>query len=135
MHKSNRKRLEAANAQFLRIKEDNKQELNKIAKDCIAIEKEYNLESRKALSKEDRQRLYDEQEGICPLCGAKLELQGAEADHIIAFSNGGGNEYENFQLTHRICNRRKSDKNDSVDVIHYHEQKLAQLSAKQTNRR
>lgn len=119
-------RFDAVDSRISNLKKQNLEELNNVVKDCIAIEKEFNPTPRGSLSTEERQRLHDDQNGICPLCNTELELLGAEADHIIAFANCGGSEYENFQMTHRTCNRQKSDKNNPVEVVNYLEQKLDQ---------
>lgn len=55
---------------------------------------------------------------ICPLCGKPIDLTlktphplSCELDEIIPYSRGGSpTSYDNTQLTHRICNQRKSDK-------------------------
>ena len=48
---------------------------------------------------------------VCAICGNKiLTIEDCEVDHIIPFSKGGPTSIENAQLTHRTCNRIKSDK-------------------------
>lgn len=55
---------------------------------------------------------------ICPLCGKPIDLTlktphplSCELDEIIPYSRGGSpTSYDNTQLTHRICNQRKSNK-------------------------
>lgn len=126
MHEDLENRFKTIDARISRLKKRNIEELNNVVKHCIAIEKEFNPTSRGSISKEERLRLYNTQNGICPLCDAGLEFSGAEADHIIAFANCGGNEYENFQMTHRTCNRQKGDRNQPIEVVNYLEQRLDQ---------
>lgn len=55
---------------------------------------------------------------ICPLCGKPIDLTlktphplSCDLDEIIPYSRGGSpTSYDNTQLTHRICNQRKSNK-------------------------
>ena len=47
---------------------------------------------------------------ICPFCGNEiLDINDAEIDHIIPFSQGGTTDISNAQLLHRHCNREKSN--------------------------
>ncbi|MCM3718129.1 GmrSD restriction endonuclease domain-containing protein [Fictibacillus phosphorivorans] len=46
----------------------------------------------------------------CQICHQQiLAIDDAEVDHVIAYSEGGRTELNNAQLTHRYCNRRKSN--------------------------
>ena len=45
----------------------------------------------------------------CSYCGNTiLDIDDAEVDHIVAFTNGGQTVIENAQLLHRHCNREKN---------------------------
>ena len=47
---------------------------------------------------------------ICGICRQQINhLDDAEVDHIIPYSKGGQTVIENAQISHRYCNRRKSD--------------------------
>jgi hypothetical protein len=47
---------------------------------------------------------------ICSYCGnVILDIEDAEVDHIVPYSQGGRTELSNAQLLHRHCNRVKSD--------------------------
>ena len=63
--------------------------------------------------------LYDEQNGICPLCGNLLTYGNHHVDHKIPFRYGGGNERGNIQLVHPECNNRKRDQVDPHDLLRY----------------
>jgi 5-methylcytosine-specific restriction endonuclease McrA len=52
-----------------------------------------------------------EKDPTCGICHNQiLALEDAEVDHIDPYSKGGPTTIENAQLTHRYCNRHKSDK-------------------------
>ena len=66
---------------------------------------------RKRFPKSMYQRLYDKQQGRCPLCPDPLNIPATknEIDHI----NPGREDFNhasNLQLTHPQCNRRKSSR-------------------------
>ena len=65
------------------------------------------------------QQKYEEQDRLCALCGHSLVFGQHERDHIIPISRGGGNELANIQLVHPWCNKRKSNKVDSDDLLRY----------------
>lgn len=52
---------------------------------------------------------YERQNGICPKCGGKFELEQMQADHITPWSKGGKTIAENCQMLCADCNRRKSN--------------------------
>lgn len=47
-------------------------------------------------------------DGVCGICGHDVDPTSFEIDHIIALSRGGLHNYENSQIAHPVCNRRKS---------------------------
>ena len=57
-----------------------------------------------------RERVYDKQDGICPICGEHFDINEMEADHIIPWSKGGKTEESNCQMLCMKCNRTKSNK-------------------------
>ena len=48
--------------------------------------------------------------GICKLCGEWVMPKHASMDHILPLSRGGTHHYHNVQLTHFLCNQKKSNK-------------------------
>lgn len=50
---------------------------------------------------------------ICQLCGAGRDEAILEVDHIIPRSKGGSNETSNLQVLCRVCNRGKSNLDDT----------------------
>lgn len=53
---------------------------------------------------------YEEQKGICPICGQHFEIEEMEGDHIIPWKDGGKTDYDNLQMLCKHCNRTKSGK-------------------------
>jgi hypothetical protein len=52
-----------------------------------------------------------EQDPTCGICHNRiLAIEDAEVDHKDPYSKGGPTTLENAQITHRYCNRHKSDK-------------------------
>lgn len=70
-------------------------------------EKHLNL---RAFSDGMKQKLYEKQGGICPMCQEKFEIGQMEGDHITPWSEGGKTTEDNGQMLCRNCNRRKSDR-------------------------
>jgi site-specific DNA-methyltransferase (adenine-specific) len=61
-------------------------------------------------TKSVKERLYEEQNGICNGCKVEFSIRNMEIDHIIPKSKGGGDYYENYQLLCSACNRKKGDR-------------------------
>ncbi len=57
-----------------------------------------------------RQKVYEKQNGICPICGNRFAIEEMEADHITPWSEGGKTSEDNCQMISKACNRRKSSK-------------------------
>lgn len=53
---------------------------------------------------------YEQQGGICAMCGKHFDIEQMEADHITPWHEGGRTIAENCQMLCRECNRRKSGK-------------------------
>ncbi|MCP1771254.1 hypothetical protein J2T38_000043 [Neisseria perflava] len=70
-------------------------------------EKELNL---RAFSDGMKQKLYEKQNGVCPMCHEKFAIEQMEGDHITPWSEGGKTTEDNGQMLCKNCNRRKSDK-------------------------
>ena len=66
--------------------------------------------TRKPISKEMRQLIYNKYNGHCAYCGCELEYKDMQVDHILAVGRGGGNELENLLPACRQCNYDKHKK-------------------------
>ena len=53
---------------------------------------------------------YQEQEGICPICGKYYDFKDMQGDHIKPWSQGGKTEYNNLQMLCKKDNEAKSNK-------------------------
>ena len=57
----------------------------------------------------DKRTAYEQQKGICPLCGKHFEYGEMHGDHIIPWSKGGKTVLENCQMLCTPCNITKSN--------------------------
>lgn len=64
----------------------------------------------RAFSDSIKQKVYEKQKGICPICKEHFEINQMEADHITPWHEGGKTIEENCQMLCKDCNRRKSGK-------------------------
>lgn len=62
----------------------------------------------RAFTPKDIQKMYQSQNGICPICKEHFELAQMDADHIIPWSKGGKTNLANGQMLCRPCNMQKS---------------------------
>jgi len=66
--------------------------------------------SIRAFSDAVKQKVYEQQQGICAQCGKHFELAEMEADHIKPWHEGGKTVIENCQILCKHDNRTKSGK-------------------------
>ena len=57
-----------------------------------------------------KREMYEKQNGICPHCKEKFEINQMEGDHIVPWSEGGKTNEDNGQMLCKNCNRKKSNK-------------------------
>ncbi len=57
-----------------------------------------------------KRKVYEKQNGICPICQKHFEYEEMEGDHIIPWSKGGKTIIENLQMLCRYDNNTKSAK-------------------------
>lgn len=68
------------------------------------------VDNRRLFTEEEKKNLYEASDKKCAICGNLiLSIDDCEIDHIIPFAKGGKTELKNAQISHRICNREKSD--------------------------
>ena len=66
--------------------------------------------SLRAFTESQKIKKYEEQGGVCAICGKKLDIDECEMDHKLPWSKGGLTTLDNLQLLCRECNSDKSDK-------------------------
>ena len=66
--------------------------------------------SLRQFSEKDMRKVYEKQQGVCPMCGQKFNIEEMEADHIIPWSKGGRTTIDNCQMLCKMDNRTKSGK-------------------------
>lgn len=64
----------------------------------------------RAFSDGMKRKMYEKQNGICPHCKEKFEINQMEGDHIVPWSEGGKTNEDNGQMLCKNCNRKKSNK-------------------------
>lgn len=60
-----------------------------------------------------RRTVYEQQEGICPICKKHFGFEEMAGDHITPWSKGGKTILENCQMLCKECNLKKSDLSSS----------------------
>ena len=73
----------------------------------VADQKHLNI---RGFSRKQMLKKYQEQGGICPICGKHYEFKEMAGDHIVPWSNGGHTEYSNLQMLCKHDNEVKSNK-------------------------
>ena len=66
--------------------------------------------SIRAFSDSVKQKVYEQQKGICKRCGKHFHLSEMEADHITPWHEGGKTDESNCQMLCKLDNRQKSGK-------------------------
>lgn len=62
----------------------------------------------------EKRSAYEQQKGICPLCGEHFEFEEMHADHIKPWSKGGKTVADNCQMLCTQCNIK--NRSDSVKL-------------------
>lgn len=81
------------------------------------------MEKRKSFSQNVRNKIYNDAEGHCAICGQFVPYDAFTVDHIIPLAKGGSNNAENLQCTCLFCNQLKGSLNDDemiekiVDIL------------------
>ena len=80
-----------------------------ISEKCILF-KESNNGIRRINTSVFKESLFNDQNGICGICGQPMSLEEEiHVDHIIPKSRGGTDNINNLQAAHSLCNLKKSD--------------------------
>ena len=70
-------------------------------------EKHLNL---RQFDEKTKRKVYEQQNGICPICKKPFDISEMEADHILPWHSGGKTVIENCQMLCKYDNRTKSAK-------------------------
>lgn len=71
------------------------------------IEKALNI---RAFTDLQKRKKFEEQKGVCPICGETFTFEEMEGDHITPWKDGGKTDLSNLQMICKHCNRTKSSK-------------------------
>lgn len=94
-------------AEIAKLMKDEDVESKKGIYEYVLTRKEKHLNIR-AFSDNQKREAYERQDGVCPHCKERFEIEKMEADHITPWHEGGKTTAENCQMLCRECNRRKS---------------------------
>ena len=61
--------------------------------------------SVRAFTDKDKRTKYEQQGGICPICGKPFSIEEMQGDHIIEWSNGGKTTLDNLQMVCHSCHK------------------------------
>lgn len=64
-------------------------------------------------------RIWERDQGICYICGLKVERESCHFDHIVPLAKGGAHSESNIAVTHSWCNQQKGAK-----LVKYCQEKL-----------
>lgn len=70
------------------------------------------LNRRAEFTKATKAQAFLRANGKCERCGVKLRAGGVFYDHVIAASNGGGNDLDNAACLCKTCHAEKTEKLD-----------------------
>jgi hypothetical protein len=62
--------------------------------------------SVRTFSDKDKRTKYEQQNGICPICGKHFEIEQMQGDHIVEWSNGGRTTLDNLQMVCHSCHKK-----------------------------
>ena len=62
--------------------------------------------SVRTFSERDKRTAYERQNGICPICVNKHNIEDMHGDHIVEWSNGGKTIIDNLQMVCHDCHKK-----------------------------
>ncbi len=93
------------------IKFDSKVYIDKRIEKVEKILQEYELDTKRTLSHDEKLKIWNENKHRCKSCNKEFtNFNEVEFDHIQPYSKGGKTEVENTQMLCKNCNRSKSNK-------------------------
>lgn len=67
------------------------------------------MTSRRRISKRDRVKIFDAADGICHLCGVKIQIgEEWDVEHPLALSLGGSDHIDDLRPAHVACHKTKT---------------------------
>lgn len=66
--------------------------------------------SVRAFSEKDKRTAYEQQKGVCPICGEHFEFENMQGDHIVEWSAGGRTTLSNLQMVCHGCHKKLTNK-------------------------
>ena len=65
--------------------------------------------TRRSLSRRDRLKVWDATDGVCYLCGCKIQVgEKWQIEHPVAIGLGGSDKLEDLKLAHDACHKPKT---------------------------
>lgn len=64
----------------------------------------------RVFSAAQKQKAFERQKGVCPMCSEEFDIENMAGDHIVAWIHGGQTIDENCQMLCRRCNGQKGAK-------------------------
>lgn len=93
------------------IKFDSKVYIDKRIEKVEKILQEYELDTKRTLSHDEKLKIWNENKHRCKSCNKEFtNFNEVEFDHIQPYSKGGKTQVENTQMLCKNCNRSKSNK-------------------------
>ena len=94
----------------IELKEITVKELADGYKDSYILTREDKHLNLRQFDDKMKRKVYEKQNGICPICNNKFDISEMEADHILPWHSGGKTIIENCQMLCKYDNRTKSGK-------------------------
>ncbi len=89
------------------------------------------MSKRRRLSTRDRAALFERDNGICHMCGLRIEAgQEWEASHRIPLACGGADDMSNLSPAHKRCHRERTSDVDQPWIAKVRHQRDAHTGAR-----
>ena len=89
------------------------------------------MTKRRRISTRDRATIFERENGVCHMCGLKIEAgQAWEASHRIPLACGGADDMSNLSPAHKRCHREHTAKVDQPWIAKTRHQRDAHTGAK-----
>ena len=90
--------------------------------------------TRRRISTRERAKIFDAAQGLCHMCGLKIEAaQAWEVSHPIPIACGGADDATNHAPAHKTCHRVHTATVDAPLIAKVRRQRQAHIGAKQSS--